>query len=191
MLFLDVETQNDWQVGESFKVENLKISYVGVIDYETREEFDFWEEDMEKLSDMLKGTDKVVGYNSISFDIPVIANYLGEDIKNIPQIDLMVAVYKKIGFRPKLDDLTNATLGHGKIGSGYDAVKYYASGQLDKLKEYCLEDVRITMELYDFGLKNGFVKYYDRGGFIRTTEVDWKLGENTPAATTQDAISMF
>jgi DEAD/DEAH box helicase domain-containing protein len=92
-------------------------------------------------------------------------------------MDLMVAVYKKLGFRPKLDSLLQATFGVGKIGSGADAVRYYASGQLDKLKEYCMEDVRLTKRLYEFGKDNGYIKYFDRGGFAHELQVDWDLGK--------------
>ena len=124
--------------------------------------------------------------------MPILANYIGDEVLALPQIDLMVAVSKQIGFRPKLDDLTKATLGHGKIGKGYDAVKYWASGDLDKLKEYCLEDVRLTKQLYEYGNQNGIVKYFDRNGFLKDTAVDWTLGERViTKSDEEDVISMF
>jgi len=176
MVFLDVETQNSFTEEEAFTTDVLKISYVGVIDYDTKEEIDIWEGDMEKLRALLEKADLIVGYNSISFDLPVIANYLGKQVNDLPQLDLMVAAKAKIGFRPKLNALTNATLGKGKIGKGSDAVRYYAEGELDKLKEYCMEDVRLTMEVYEYGVKNGKIRYYDRNGFESETDIDWSLG---------------
>ena len=191
MLFLDIETQNNWTNGDSFRVDELRISYVGVIDQETDREYDFWEDDMEKLGEMLKATDRVVHYNGFSFDMPVIANYLGQDILNVPQLDLMVAVSRKIGFRPKLDDLANATLGYGKSGKGSDAVIYWEKGELDKLRDYCIQDVRVTMEVYEYGEKNGIVKYFDKNGFMKDVDVDWTLGENEEAKEDEGVISMF
>lgn len=175
MIFLDIETQNDWTGGEVFKLSDQKISYVGVID-EQGNEYDFWEEDLPKIEPMLREADLIVGYNLVGFDMPIIGNYLGEEIVKLPNLDLMVAAYKKLGFRPKLDSLTTATLGASKIGSGADAVRYYAAGEYDKLKEYCLEDVRLTKRLYEYGRDNGSIKYYDKGGFVKDLEIDWDLG---------------
>lgn len=191
MLFLDIETQNTWDDATGFTTSGLKISYVGAIDSVTNEEFDFWEKDMEKLGEIMKKTDIVAGFNSISFDLPVIANYLGSWVNDLPQFDVMVAAHQKIGFRPKLSNLSNATLGQGKLGSGLDAIRYFAEGKLDELKKYCMEDVRLTLEVYRYGLDHGKIKYYDRNGFVRDTEIDWKLGyknvkiEQPPAQTGQ------
>lgn len=191
MLFLDIETQNNWSAGESFKIKDLRISYTGVIDGDSGKELDFWEDDTEKLGELLKQADMVVHYNGFTFDMPVIANYVGDDILDVPQIDLMVAAYKAIGFRPKLDMLTNATLGYGKIGKGSDAVVYWEAGELDKLKKYCLQDVRVTMDLYNFGKENGYIKYHDRNGFLKEAKIDWSWGEKVPEPKNEDVISMF
>lgn len=194
MLFLDIETQNDWTRGDSFKVRDLKISFVGVIDGKTGEELGFWENELDSLGRLLRKGDKVVHYNGFSFDMPVLANYLGDSITDIPQIDLMVAMYKTVGFRPKLEDLAIATLGYGKSGSGADAVKYWAAGDeisLGKLKEYCIQDVRVTKELYEFGLKEGYVRHYSRSGFLTKVEIDWSSGEKITEKTSQDIMSLF
>ena len=189
MIFLDIETQNDWSGMASFSTMDLKISYTGVID-ENGKEFDIWEDDMDKLHKILKDASMIVGYNIFTFDMPVISNYLGPEVMDLPQLDLMVAVQKEIGFRPKLDALTTATFGEGKIGSGGDAVRYYAAGELDKLKKYCMQDVLLTKKLYEYGLDKGTVKYYDKSGFVKDTPVDWEKGKKVPA---EDAgmLSMF
>ncbi len=191
MLFLDIETQNNWKNGESFKVEDLRISYAGVINGETGEELDFWEEDIDKLKTLLLSGETVVHYNGFSFDMPVIANYTGPEILDVPQIDLMVAFYKRIGFRPKLDDVATATLGYGKIGKGSDAVMYWESGQLDKLKKYCIQDVHVTMDVYNYGKEHGKVKYFDRNGFKREVSIDWSLGEKEGEPASPDELSLF
>ncbi|MCK9368786.1 ribonuclease H-like domain-containing protein [Candidatus Dojkabacteria bacterium] len=175
MIFLDIETKNAAE-DDYFDTKNLQISYIGVID-DKGNELDFWEQDIPTLGELLKKHDWVVGYNSISFDLPIIGNYLGAEINDLPQLDLMVALQKTIGFRPKLDDVVSATLGRGKLGKGTDAPKYWASGQLEELKTYCMEDVRLTKELYEFGLKNGYVKYYSKKGFVQETKINWDLGK--------------
>ncbi|MBI2357230.1 ribonuclease H-like domain-containing protein [Candidatus Dojkabacteria bacterium] len=189
MIFLDIETQNDWTGGATFSLKELKISYMGVID-EDGKEMDFWEKDMPKLAPILKGASMIVGYNIFGFDMPVIANYLGGEVNYLPQLDLMVAVHRAVGFRPKLDDLTTATFGESKIGHGADAVRYFAAGDFDSLKKYCLEDVRLTKKLYEFGRDHGYVKYYDRSGFVREVKVNWKDGEKLPPEES-GMLSMF
>lgn len=191
MLFLDIETQNDWTNGDSFKISDMKISYTGVIDGETGEEMDFWEDDTEKLFEVMKETDYVVHYNGFTFDMPVIANYVGEEVLALPQIDLMHAAYRTIGFRPKLDDLASATLGYGKIGKGSDAVKYWAAGDLESLRKYCIQDVKVTMDLYDFGVENGYIKYFDKQGFVKQVDIDWDLGKREPEVVEEAPMSMF
>ena len=191
MIFLDIETQNDWSGEDIFRIEEMRVSYVGVIDDEGRE-YDFWEDDMDNLMKLMSLSDMIVHYNGFTFDMPVLANYLGDTVLKLPQLDLMVAVAKKIGFRPKLDDLTKATLGHGKIGKGYDAVKYWASGDLENLKKYCLEDVRLTRQTYEYGIQNGSIKYFDKNGFLTETDIDWSLGERVASKSEdEDVISMF
>ena len=189
MLFLDIETQNSWTRGEQFPIDEMKISYTGVID-DDGTEIDVWEDNMKKLLPLIQKTDMIVGYNIFGFDMPIIANYLGKEILELPQLDLMVAAYKALGFRPKLNALTTATFGESKIGNGADAVVYYATGQLDKLRAYCMEDVRLTKKLYEFGKNNGYVKYYDRGGFVKEVKINWELGKKVPAPQA-GTISMF
>ena len=41
------------------------------------------------------------------------------------------------------------------------------------LKRYCLEDVLLTKELFDFGVEKGEVYYLDEKGRV-TVKVDWK-----------------
>jgi DEAD/DEAH box helicase domain-containing protein len=54
-----------------------------------------------------------------------------------------------------------ATLGTGKIGSGLDSLRWWKNGEVEKVRKYCLEDVRLTKELYDWARLHGKVKYRD------------------------------
>jgi DEAD/DEAH box helicase domain-containing protein len=73
-------------------------------------------------------------------------------------------IEKRIGFRVKLDDVAHATLGVGKSGTGLLAVEYWRKGEIDKLREYCLQDVRVTRDVYEQALQHGNVSYFDRMG---------------------------
>lgn len=190
-LYLDIETQNSFDDPDVSTTKDLKISYIGVID-DAGKSYDFWEHDMDKFHDLLKRADMIIHYNGFSFDMPVIANYIGDDVLNLPQIDLMVAAYKQIGFRPKLDDLSNATLGYGKSGKGTDALVYWAEKDLESLRSYCLQDVQVTKDLYHYGRDHGMIKYYDKSGFLQEVEIDWDLGARVKAKDPgEDIMTLF
>ena len=78
----------------------------------------------------------------------------------------MVHIKESFGRRAKLDDIAAATLGKKKISHGLQAVTWWEEGKIDKIIKYCEEDVRITKELFDFALKNGFVKLKNYSGEI-------------------------
>jgi DEAD/DEAH box helicase domain-containing protein len=40
-----------------------------------------------------------------------------------------------------------------------EALKWWRNGEFEKVKKYCIEDVRITKDIYDFAMKNGFLNY--------------------------------
>jgi DEAD/DEAH box helicase domain-containing protein len=44
-----------------------------------------------------------------------------------------------------------------------DAIKWWEAGEYDKVIKYCIEDVKITKEVYEYALKNGKLRYTDLG----------------------------
>ena len=51
--------------------------------------------------------------------------------------------------------------------------EWWRTGEVDKIIEYCREDVRVTRDLYDFGKRNRWVRVARFGGKARKVEVDW------------------
>ena len=39
--------------------------------------------------------------------------------------------------------------------NGLQAVEWWKQGELQKIKDYCLQDVKVTKEVYEYGLKYG------------------------------------
>jgi DEAD/DEAH box helicase domain-containing protein len=161
---LDIETQNTFQDVGAYNPTLLKVSYVGCYFYETDTFEGFFEQDLPKLWPRLERADRVIGYNLIGFDYPCLQTYYTGDIMRLPTVDLLAEIDKRLGFRIKLDDVAQATLGVGKSGHGLMAVEYWRNGELDKLAEYCLQDVRITRDVYEYALQNGFVSFNNRQG---------------------------
>jgi DEAD/DEAH box helicase domain-containing protein len=176
VIFVDVETQNFFNDENVADISDLKISFAGAYDLEKDKYYSFWEEDLPDLGEMFQRTDRVVGYNIWAFDYRVLSRYIDFSLYNLPTLDLMVAMKKRLGFRPKLDDLAKANIKEGKIGSGLDAVNYWQEGKFEELEKYCLEDVRLTYEVWKAGQDKGRLKYYSRRGFIDEISIDWTDG---------------
>ncbi len=161
---LDIETQNTFQDVGSYNSALLKVSVVGCYFYETDTFETFLESELPKLWPRLEKADRVIGYNLFHFDYPCLQTYYQGDFRKIPTVDLLVEIEKRIGFRVKLDTVAHATLGIGKSGDGLQAVEFWKNGEIDKLCEYCLQDVRVTRDVYEHALEKQTVYYTDRQG---------------------------
>ncbi|HVX90378.1 MAG TPA: ribonuclease H-like domain-containing protein [Candidatus Paceibacterota bacterium] len=157
----DIETRSTSPVRGRLDINEMELIVVGVHDSETGEYVAYEREELPKLWPVLERADMLIGYNSDYFDIPLLNRYYPGDLTKIRSLDLMAEVYRALGRRLRLDSLAQATLGKGKIGEGALAGTWWDQGLRDKVKEYCLMDVRLTRELYDYALKHSAVKYKD------------------------------
>lgn len=185
VITFDIETKSASTVRGRLDTANLELTVVGVHDSETDSYTSYLKEDLPVLWPIIEGADVLVGYNSDAFDIPILNRYYPGDLARIRSIDLMVEVQKVLGRRLRLQSLAEATLGRGKSGSGMDAVDWWEQGLYDKVREYCIEDVRITRELFDHALTHGSVKYKDLKD-MREIKLDTKhwLSDQESAAMT-------
>jgi hypothetical protein len=76
----------------------------------------------------------------------------------------------------KLESIAQATLGHGKSGDGLDAIKYFHEGDWASLEKYCLDDVRVTKDVYDYGMSHGYIWYSNYGEKVKI-QARWSKGE--------------
>lgn len=179
-IVLDIETRNTFQDVGAYNPALLEVSLVGVYFYETDTFESFLKEDLPKLWPRLERADRIIGYNLFGFDYPCLqTNYTG-NIAALPTVDLLVEIEKQLGFRIKLDDVAQATLGVGKSGHGLMAVEYWRKGEIDKLREYCLQDVRVTRDVYDFALQNSCVAFNDRQGQRQQIPLPLSLPDTEP-----------
>jgi DEAD/DEAH box helicase domain-containing protein len=159
----DVETKNIFQDIGSNDPAALDISVACIHDTADDSYRSFLETQLKDLWPIIEQADILVTWNGDHFDIPILNKYYPGDLSKIKSVDLMKEVQKVLGRRLKLDTVAAATLGINKSGSGLDAIKWWQEGQIDKLIAYCIDDVRITRELFDFALANRFLKYRDNG----------------------------
>jgi len=162
-IVFDIETQYTFQE-VSYDHKKLKVSVVGTYDYATGEYYAYLEEELPQLFKKLEHASFLIGFNSNKFDLPVLSPYYIGNIFQFPSLDLLEEVEKALGFRVALDDLSRATLKTKKSGHGFLAIDYYKKKEWDKLKNYCLSDVRITRDLYEFGKKNKKVLFQTSKG---------------------------
>lgn len=148
-------------VGGRLDVNTLEITVVGIHDSSTGEYSSFLAPELPKLWPILEQADMLIGFNSDTFDVPLLNRYYPGDLTKIKSLDILSEVYKALGRRVRLQSLAEATLGKGKKGDGLKAGEWWEQGLFDKVREYCIEDVRLTRELYDYALQNGHLKYKD------------------------------
>ncbi|MBI1754755.1 ribonuclease H-like domain-containing protein [Candidatus Azambacteria bacterium] len=163
-IVLDLETQYEFsEVGGRDYPHLLKVSLVGVYSYGQDRFLAFEEKDIPALETLLKNTGLLVGFNTKFFDYAVLQPYLKEvDLKTIPACDLMEDVTNVLGHRLSLDSIAEATLGAQKIAHGLDAIRYFREGNMEALKKYCLDDVRLTRDVFEYGKKHGKVFYHSK-----------------------------
>ena len=155
-LVLDLETQRDFNEVEGRKPELLGISVCGVYSYAENRYDAYLEPDLRtKLAPRLQAAELLIGFNIRRFDLPVLQPYLPYSIATLPVLDIMEEVVKNLGHRLSLESLAQATLGRGKSGHGLDALRWFKEGKFDLIAKYCLDDVKLTKELYEYGKEHG------------------------------------
>ncbi|MFZ5803132.1 MAG: ribonuclease H-like domain-containing protein [Candidatus Omnitrophota bacterium] len=155
-MVLDLETQRsfkDFSKSKNQTLDKLKISVVGVYDYQDQMYRTFEEKEVMKLEQRLKEIDLLIGFNIRRFDLPVLAPYLFIPTEKLPVLDLLEDVETARGHRASLDSIAKATLHQQKSGSGKDALALFQAGRMEELKKYCLDDVRLTKEIFEYGVR--------------------------------------
>ncbi len=178
IIVLDLETKKTFdEVGGQENRHLLGVTVVGVYSYQRDEYRAFREEEFTELLELLKNTKLVIGFNSISFDFTVLQPYYKEfDLSTIPHLDILKEIYDILGFRLKLESVAQTTLGYGKSGNGLDAIIYHRNNEWDKLIKYCLDDVKVTKELYEYGLNHGHIWYTNSGQKTKINS-SWSNGD--------------
>ncbi|QSR88292.1 ribonuclease H-like domain-containing protein [Methylacidiphilum caldifontis] len=176
IVYLDIETQkSSFEVGGWHKKHLMRLS-IGVI-YSSfyNKYFIFSEQEVDQLLRMLRQSDCIVGYNIVGFDIPVLESYSVFNLSDIPCLDLLIDIEKKISRRIKLDQLAKATLGIGKTGHGLQALQWWKEGKLLDIAEYCCYDVKITKLIHEYGMQHGKVYYDNAEGIKEQIPVNWVI----------------
>lgn len=181
-IVFDIETKNIFQDVGSNNPVDLSISVVGIYDYETDSYKAYLEEDFGELWKVIENTDTFITFNGDHFDIPLLNKYYAGDLFKIKSVDILKEMQKSAGRRMKLDQIAEGTLGIKKSGHGLDAIRWWKSGEIDKIIKYCLDDVKITKEVYEYALKNGKL-IFKEGPNMNEVKLDTSDWENVPSSS--------
>lgn len=160
-LVLDIETQNSFKdIGGKSNLKALKISVAGAYWYENNKFLTFMENELNELEKLIQQAELVIGFNLIGFDYLILENYLkNTNFNSIKTLDIMDTLQKYLGYKVKLESVAQASLNTGKSGDGLGAIRMWRKGQIKDLKKYCLQDVEITKNIYEYGVRNKNIKF--------------------------------
>ncbi len=171
---LDLETQRSAQeIGGWHQAHRMGISCAVLWDSRQGKHFSYLEAQVPELLDHLLDLPLVVGFNLLRFDYQVLRGYKDINYQQLPTLDILQEIYTKLGFRLSLDHLARATLGVEKSASGRQALIWWQQGELEKIMEYCRQDVMITQGIYEFGRNQGYLLYRNKAKDLVRLPVKW------------------
>ena len=187
MLFeviFDTETKDFFTDDKGFDPSKFGVSITSVYSRTLDDDFkeidgkmqSFWEDGFPEMFKLFERADRIIGFNSIGFDVPALSPYLPSHWPKLKHFDILAELKKETGKRASLDAIAKLTLNSTKNDSGENAIKYWnehTEESLAKLKKYCEMDVEITKDIYDFVLKNGYLKYKDYWNEIHEVKLDF------------------
>jgi DEAD/DEAH box helicase domain-containing protein len=176
IVYFDLETQRSAEeVGGWNNIRDMRMS-VGVTYSTVRGSYLIYGESrVNELIEELRRADLVVGFNQQRFDYEVLAGHNPFfDPTQVPTLDMMVDLQKKLNHRLSLDALANATLGVEKTAEGLQAIRWYREGRLLEIAEYCCYDVKITRLVHEYGVKNRQLYYCNRFKQKLAVPVEWE-----------------
>ena len=182
-LVIDLETKKSFaDVGGKHRIRELGISVAGVYSYQKDAFFAYEEHELPKLEEFLANTEHIIGFNIKQFDIPVLEPYVKTGLLDrIALTDMYEEATNFLGHRVGLNALAKATLGEEKSGHGLEALAWFKEGKIGEVKKYCLDDVRLTRDLYEYGKKHRHVLFESFvDGKVHSIPISWGGGAEKP-----------
>lgn len=174
IVYFDLETQRSAdEVGGWDKISRMGMS-VGVTYSSAHDEYRIYgERGVDDLLRELQRADLVVGFNNLRFDYEVLHGYTAFDLRQLPTLDMLVELQKKLQHRLSLDSIAAASLGVEKTSEGLQAIRWFKEGRLLEIAEYCCYDVKITRLVHEYGRAHRQLHYRNRMGAKLSVPVSW------------------
>lgn len=170
----DLETRRSAQeVGGWHRADLMGISCVVLYDSKEDRFFEFLDDQVALLIEHLKRLELVIGFNIKRFDFRVLSGYSDFDFRELPTLDILEEVYKRLGYRLSLDHLVRVTLGKKKTADGLQALRWWKQGRIREIIDYCKADVVLTRDLFQYGKKNGYLLFNNKAQQTVRIPVEW------------------
>ncbi len=122
----------------------------------------FLEKDVKEFLNLLQQADLIIGYNQMWFDLPVLQKYSNFDLLKLPNYDILLKIEEKIGYKLKLNDVCKANFENDLKTDNYSIYRHYhKQGKWLELIDYCMNDVRLTQQLFAKIMNEKQINYYD------------------------------
>ena len=161
--------------------DEMGVSVLVLFDYQTMRYRIFDDKNILEALMLLNTTDLCVGFNTVGFDWKLLrATYEMPDVRASRDYDILREIWLSLGLNPdvfnprthggyKLDDVAYDTIGLRKSGDGALAPVLYQEGRIMELVDYCVQDVKIEKELFEFTQNYGYV--FRGGNKIRVPQI--------------------
>ena len=170
----DVETKRSAaEVGGWHRANRMGISVVVLYDSASDNFRTYLEKDMPELIKDLQSFELVIGFNNKRFDNKVLSAYTVFNLASLPTLDIMEVITNRLGYRLSLDRLAEHTLGVKKTANGLMALQWYKEGKMDEIISYCRQDVKITRDIFLYGLENRYLLFQNKAGSVVRVPVDF------------------
>jgi len=157
----DIETYSP-SGSDKINTSELQASVVGAYFSWLDSYIAFMEDEIVDFLNILKEVDLVIGFNQIWFDLPILQKYSNYPLLNLNNYDILLEFEKKVGYKAKLNDLCKANFTNDLKTDTYENFKnYHMEEQWGKLIDYCLNDVRLTQQLFAKILAKTPINYMD------------------------------
>ncbi|MBF0492985.1 MAG: ribonuclease H-like domain-containing protein [Deltaproteobacteria bacterium] len=174
-LVFDLETKKSFAEIGSRSPKDLGVTVCCLYDYQENQYHSFVEHELSRMENYFLDARLLVGFNIRRFDLPALQPYFSIDVERLPVFDILEDLTQRLGHRIALDSVAHATLNIGKSASGLEAIKFYREGRWEELKAYCQNDVKITKDVFDYGLEHGEVFYLSRDTHKKIrVSVNWR-----------------
>ena len=172
-VIFDIETKNTFDDAQSNDPADLDISVVCLWESTSGEFLSFLEDQFDDMWEYFENAETIVTYNGKHFDIPCLQPHAPFDLSSIHHVDMFEKMRNVTGKKLPLNGIAQATLGIAKSGHGLDAIAWWNAGEIQKIIDYCIQDVKVTKEVFDYAKQHGYLKYEDRKTKrIETVELD-------------------
>lgn len=164
----------------------MGVSVVCAYDYNEERYRVFLKDNFSSLQALFDQHDLLVGFNNLRFDNPLLgaSELLAPAFKSY---DILREIWQAAGIGPEfrfpthlgygLDAVLRANLpGMAKSGDGAMAPIWWQQGEIGKVVDYCLEDVRLTKRLFDIIMDTGELQCPKAGKTLNIVTPHARLG---------------